>query len=265
MSDNLSISADGAVTVVTLGRPDVLNALDAATIDELTQLFERGLDTGVRCLVLTGSGRAFCAGADLKSARTPGGVRGLRDGYNPMMLAVAALDVPVVAAVNGVAAGSGLSLACAADIRIASTQSAFVPSFSTIGLVPDAGATYFVPRLVGHSRAFWWLAGGQRWDAGEALRHGLVDEVVDHDRLTERTLEAAHELANRPGAAVALTKRALASAARRHLAEQLELEADLQQQALAAPGRAQARADMTERLAGGAGEAEERNDDDATR
>lgn len=241
---------DGAVFIVTLNRPEVLNALDVATLHALADTWREAADPEIRAVVVTGAGRGFCAGADLRAPREParpGG--GLRGTYHPHVLAMAALEKPVIAAVNGPAAGAGLSLAAAADIRVAAEEATFVPAFVTIGLVPDAGAGYFLPRLLGYARAFEWLASGRKLTAAEALAWGLVSEVVPAEKVLPRALQLAHRLAAMPGWAVGLTKRLLERGLRAGLAELLDEEARLQARALAAPGREQARAEMVRRLA----------------
>ncbi|TYK44443.1 enoyl-CoA hydratase/isomerase family protein [Actinomadura decatromicini] len=235
----------GSVLLVTLNRPEVLNAVDDTVVEGMALAWREAADPAVRAVVLTGAGRGFCAGADLKAGRRPDAARpagGLRATFNADMLAMAALEKPVIAAVNGPAAGFGLSLACAADLRIASHAARFVPAFADIGLVPDGGGSYYLARLLGYARAFELLTTGRRLTAAEALDWGLVTEVVEPVALVPRTLDLAARLADRPGLAVPLTKRLLAGAARAHLAEQLEEEARAQEAALGAPGRAAARA-----------------------
>lgn len=243
MTHPVLLEHHGDVLLIRLNRPDRMNAFDRSLHEALSKAWFTAADPAVRCVVLTGEGRGFCAGADLQQALQPQdfGHNTLRHTFHPHMLAMAALDKPVIAAVNGAAAGAGLSLACAADLRLASTSAKFVPAFVDIGLVPDAGGTYYVTRLLGYSKAFAWLAGGERWSAEQALSAGLVNEVLAPQALLPRALELAAALAAQPGAAVGLTKRLLAHAARASLAEQLEAEAEAQTLALRAPGRAEAR------------------------
>ena len=237
---------DGGVLTVTLNRPEVLNALDDAMLDELIDVWQRAHDPGVRAVVVTGAGRAFCAGADLRAPQRDVAeiAHNTRARYNPMALALAGVPVPVIAGVNGPAVGAGLSLACAADIRIASERADFRPGFVNVGAVPDAGASFFVPRLVGYSRALDWLCSSRVLSAEEASAWGLVNEVVPHDQLLDRVQERAVELAAMPGRAVELTKQLLARTSIRVLAEQLELEVAQQTQAVADPDRARARSDV---------------------
>ncbi len=221
---------DGAVLTITLNRPDVLNALNAAVHMGLATALKEARDPDVRAVVITGAGRGFCVGQDLTEFReAPGDIRDqLRSTYHPNVLAIRALEKPVLAGVNGAAAGAGMSLACACDLRIASDAAVFVPGFVNIGLVPDSGGTFFVARLLGYGRAFEWLCSGRRLTAAEAHAWGLVSEVVEADALPVRVAEVAAELAALPTRAIAMTKRLLDRAGGSTLDEQLEWEAQLQ-------------------------------------
>src|SRR5437763_2451260 len=221
---------DGAVLTVTLNRPDVLNALNAATHASLASSLKEARADDVRAVVITGAGRVFCFGQDLTEFRDDAGdiVARLRGNYHPNIKAVRALEKPVIAAVNGAAAGAGLSLACACDLRVASDQATFVPAFVNIGLVPDSGGTFFVTRLVGQARAFEWLCSGRRLTAAEAQQWGVVSEVVEADTLASRAAELASELAALPTRAIGMTKRLLDRAPAATLDDQLEWEAQLQ-------------------------------------
>jgi 2-(1,2-epoxy-1,2-dihydrophenyl)acetyl-CoA isomerase len=223
-------SRDGAVLTVTLNRPDVLNAFNADLHRALAAALQEARADDVRAVVITGAGRGFCVGQDLTEFREAPGDIGerLRGNYHPNILALRALDKPVIAAVNGPAAGAGLSFACACDLRIASDAASFVPAFINIGLVPDSGGTYFVRRLLGTARAFEWLASGRRLTAAEAHAWGLVSEVVEADGLAARAAELAAELAALPTRGIAMTKRLLDHAEHTTLEQQLELEAQLQ-------------------------------------
>ena len=223
-------SREGAALTITLNRPDVLNAFDAAVHQGLAAALKEARAPDVRAVVVTGAGRGFCVGQDLNEFREAAGDIGsrLRAGYHPNILALRALEKPVLAAVNGPAAGAGLSLACACDLRIAADGATFVPAFINIGLVPDSGSTYFVRRLLGTARAFEWLATGRRLTAAEASEWGLVAEVVESDGLAVRAAELARELAALPTRGIAMTKRLLDHAEQTALEEQLELEAQLQ-------------------------------------
>ena len=224
-------SRDGAVQTITLNRPDVLNAFNGAMHRALqAALKDAARDDEVRAVVVTGAGRGFCVGQDLTEFREAPGDIGdrLRAGYHPTILAVRSLEKPVLAAVNGPAAGAGLSLALACDLRLAADSASFVPAFVSIGLVPDSGGTFFTRRLLGYARAFEWLAMGRKLTAAEAHAWGLVSEVVEVDRLPERAAELAAELAALPTRAIGMTKRLLDHAETATLEEQLEREAQLQ-------------------------------------
>ncbi|GAA5078443.1 2-(1,2-epoxy-1,2-dihydrophenyl)acetyl-CoA isomerase [Thermocatellispora tengchongensis] len=241
---------DGPVLTVTLNRPDRLNALDVPTLHALAEAWHEAADPAIRAVVVTGAGRGFCAGADLRAPREglhPGS-SGLRHTYHPHMLAMAALDKPVIAAVNGPAAGAGLSLAAAADLRVAAEEATFVPAFVSVGLIPDAGAGHFLPRLLGYARAYEWVATGRRLSAAEALAWGLVSEVVPAADLMPHATRLAHTLAGMPGRAVGLTKRLFTHGLNSDLAGLLDEEARLQALAVAAPGREQARAAVVGRI-----------------
>jgi 2-(1,2-epoxy-1,2-dihydrophenyl)acetyl-CoA isomerase len=223
-------SRDGAVLTITLNRPDVLNALTAAVHKGLAAAFKEARDDEVRAVVLTGAGRGFCVGQDLTEFQDSAGdiADRLRSTYHPTVNALRALEKPVIAAVNGPAAGAGLSLACACDIRIAADSATFVPAFVNIGLVPDSGGSYFIVRLLGPARAFDWMSSGRRLTAAEAHAWGLVSEVVESDALAGRAAERAAELAALPTRGIGMTKRLFDAAPTSTLEEQLEREAQLQ-------------------------------------
>ena len=221
---------DGAVLTITLNRPDVLNAFNADLHRALSSALGDAQADDVRAVVITGAGRGFCVGQDLTEFREAPGDIGerLRGNYHPNILALRRLEKPVLAAVNGPAAGAGLSFACACDLRLAAASATFVPAFINIGLVPDSGGTYFVRRLLGTARAFEWMTSGRRLSAVEALELGLVSEVVEDEKLAKRAAERAAELAAMPTRGIGLTKRLFDHAENATLEEQLELEAQLQ-------------------------------------
>jgi 2-(1,2-epoxy-1,2-dihydrophenyl)acetyl-CoA isomerase len=223
-------SRDGAVLTITLNRPDVLNAFNASMHKALGGALKDARADDVRAVVITGAGRGFCVGQDLGEFREAPGDIGtrLRANYHPNVLAIRKLEKPVVAAVNGAAAGAGLSFACACDFRIASDQASFVPAFINIGLVPDSGGTFFAARLVGQARAFEWFATGRRLSAAEAHQWGIVNEVVEHEALPERAAAFAAELAAMPTRGIGMTKRLFDRAPTAALEDQLEWEAQLQ-------------------------------------
>jgi 2-(1,2-epoxy-1,2-dihydrophenyl)acetyl-CoA isomerase len=232
VTETVLTSRAGSVLTITLNRPEKLNAFDASMHAALREALGEAEDAGVRAVVVTGAGRGFCVGQDLAEfAEIPDIAEALRGSYHPNIRAIRALEKPVIAAVNGPAAGAGLSLACACDLRIASDAAVFVPGFIGIGLVPDAGGAYFIGRLLGAARAFELMASGRRLSAQEALAWGLVSEVVEAGRFEERVEEFAGEWAARPTRGVALTKRLFDAAERASLDETLELEGELQAEA----------------------------------
>ena len=223
-------SREGGVLTITLNRPDVLNAFNAAMHKGLAVALKEARAPDVRAVVLTGAGRGFCVGQDLSEFREAPGDIGtrLREGYHPNVLAIRALEKPVIAAVNGPAAGAGLSFACACDVRIASDSASFVPAFINLGLVPDSGGSYFVTRILGPARAFEWLATGRKLTAAEAYAWGLVSEVVEADAFPARVAAFAADFAAMPTRGIGMTKRLVDQALTARLEEQLEREADLQ-------------------------------------
>jgi 2-(1,2-epoxy-1,2-dihydrophenyl)acetyl-CoA isomerase len=241
---DVATSRAGAVLTITLDRPDVLNALSSSMQRQLAAALEEARDPSVRAVVLTGAGRGFCAGQDL--AELEGGALDigdrLREHHNRNVLALRALEKPVIAAVNGPAAGAGLSLALACDVRIAAEDASFVPGFVGVGLAPDSGATWLVRHVLGSGRAFEWLATGRRLTAAEALQWGLVSEVVPAAELGDRAAEVAELFAAMPTRAVWETKRLLDASESATLAEQLDAEAWAQADLVRTP-------DFTEGLA----------------
>ena len=235
MSDEVLTSREGAVLTVTLNRPEVYNAFNRALHDALREALTEAQDPAVRCVVVTGAGKGFCAGQDLKEfGQVSASIRdALEQTYHPNIRLVRALEKPVIAAVNGPAAGAGLSFACACDIRVASDAATFVPGFVGIGLVPDSGGTWFIHRLLGFARAFEWMCANTRLSATEALDWGLVSEVVPAASFESRVAELAAEWAARPTLAVGRTKQLFEHAFSASLEEQLALEAELQQASVA--------------------------------
>jgi 2-(1,2-epoxy-1,2-dihydrophenyl)acetyl-CoA isomerase len=225
------VTQDAGVLTITLNRPDVLNALNREVHARIFEALEQAkTDDSIRAVVITGAGRGFCVGQDLQEFALGAGdvAQNRRENYHRNLLAIRALDKPVIAAVNGAAAGAGMSLALACDVRIASRSASFVPAFIKIGLIPDSGGTWLVRRLLGAARAFEWLTTGRRLGADEARDWGLVSEVVEDDELPERMHEVAALYAGMPTRAVWQTKRLLDEAESATFAEQLELEATTQ-------------------------------------
>jgi 2-(1,2-epoxy-1,2-dihydrophenyl)acetyl-CoA isomerase len=223
---------DGAVLTLTLNRPDSYNAFTRNLHTELhAALVDEAADPAVRAVVVTGAGKGFCAGQDIREfTELSSSIRdALEETYHVNVRALRALEKPVIAAVNGAAAGAGLSLACACDVRVASDAATFVPGFIGIGLVPDSGGTWFVHRLLGYARAFEWMCTNRRLSAMEALEWGLVAEILPAAEFDERVAEIAARWAALPTRAVALTKQLLDHAAAAALDVQLALEAQLQE------------------------------------
>ncbi len=244
-----SAQADHVLTL-TLDRPEALNALDPALkAGLLAALKAAARDRSVRAIVLTGAGRAFCAGQDLRETGITGSRIGreVRDRYNPLILALARLEKPVVAAVNGVAAGAGMSLALACDIRLAADTATFTCAFGRVGLVPDSGLSWFLPRIVGLGRALELALTTDPVDAATAERIGLVNRVVPAADLAAEAAALAGRLAGGAPLAMGLTKRALLAATSLDLESALEAEAQLQTAAGRSPDHAEGIAAFTEK------------------
>jgi 2-(1,2-epoxy-1,2-dihydrophenyl)acetyl-CoA isomerase len=234
MADEVLTSRDGSVVTITFNRPDVYNAFNRPLHAALREALTEAEDASVRCVVVTGAGKGFCAGQDLKEFGDVSGsiADALEASYHPNVRLVRGLAKPVIAAVNGAAAGAGLSFACACDLRVAAESATFVPGFVGIGLVPDAGGTWFVHRLLGFARAFEWMSSNRRLTAAEALEWGLVSEVIPDDAFAARVAELAAEWAARPTLAIGRTKRLFEHAYAAALDAQLALEAQLQQESV---------------------------------
>jgi 2-(1,2-epoxy-1,2-dihydrophenyl)acetyl-CoA isomerase len=236
--ENRYISRDSshAVLTITLNRPEVLNSCNRPMVAELRDAVEQAAeDDAVRAVLLTGAGRAFCAGQDLAEAVPLEGPRPdigeIVEGYNQVVLAIRAIGKPVVAAVNGVAAGAGANIALACDFVIASETASFIQAFAKIGLVPDNGGTFFLPRLVGVARATQLAMLAEKLEARQALDWGMIFRVVPPGDLMEHATAFARELAGQPTRALGLIKRGLNAAWQNDLATQLALEVQLQREA----------------------------------
>jgi len=242
--ETILYEAGEGVGTITLNRPDSLNSVNGALGKELLAALKAAeRDAEVRCLVLRGAGRAFCAGQDLRErqattatvdARSSGAATNslgdsLRERYNPIILRLRGMEKPVVAAVNGAAAGAGMSLALACDLVVAASDAQFIEVFARVGLVPDSGSTYFLPRLVGRARAFELMALTEPLRADDALRLGVVNRVVPPEDLRSTAHDLALRLAQGPTKALGLMKRALNRATEADLADALEYEAHLQE------------------------------------
>jgi 2-(1,2-epoxy-1,2-dihydrophenyl)acetyl-CoA isomerase len=219
---------DGDVAVIRLNRPDELNAVTLPMLDLLAATLRRAVDEGARAVLLTGEGRAFCAGASLKEGQ--GGDPGdrLRNHYNPVQQAMADLPIPIVTAMNGAAAGAGAALALGADIVIAGTQSYLLLAFANIGLVPDAGATWLIAKAAGRAKVLEMALLGERLSARDAMEAGLVTQVVDESALFETAMDYARRLAAMPTVALGLIRKQVKAALSGTLEETLTLEAEHQ-------------------------------------
>lgn len=220
------------VARITLNRPDQLNAFTERMHRELLDALKQAdKNPEVRCVVLTGAGKAFNAGQDLAevAGQTIDFGEFLRKRYNPLILQLQKLEKPVIAAVNGVAAGAGMSLALACDIRVASEKASFTDVFVNIGLVPDSGGCYFLPRIVGIGKALELAFTGDKLSAGEAFRIGLVNKVLPAETFEADVLEYAAKLAKLPTKAIGLIKRTMYKGLHMSLQETLEYEAYAQE------------------------------------
>jgi 2-(1,2-epoxy-1,2-dihydrophenyl)acetyl-CoA isomerase len=235
----LRVERDGGVAILTLDRPDVLNAFDEALTSALAAaVADAARDAAVRCVVITGAGRAFSAGQDLRD-RAAALEKGaelrlgdeLRRRYHPIVSAIREMRKPVVAAVNGVAAGAGLGLAVCCDVRVAAESATFRAAWARVGLVPDAASAYFLPRLVGFGRAVDIVFGGEPITSGAALGMGLATRVWPDAEFADRWRAYARDLAAGPTEAYALTKEGLNASGELGLRGFLELEAGLQDRA----------------------------------
>jgi 2-(1,2-epoxy-1,2-dihydrophenyl)acetyl-CoA isomerase len=230
--ETLLFEVDGAVAVVALNRPEVRNALDRRMAAELMQVLDELADPAIRAVVLTGAGGAFCSGQDLRMAAQEGGFGSagaiVRETWNPIVLGIRRLPKPVLAAIAGPAVGAGMSLALACDVRLAGESAQLGFGFARIGLMPDAGTTWLLPRLVGLGRAQELVFSARTLPATEALGLGLVEMVVPDEQVLEDARTMASLLATGPTLAYAAAKQAMTRSFELTLEEALELEADLQ-------------------------------------
>jgi 2-(1,2-epoxy-1,2-dihydrophenyl)acetyl-CoA isomerase len=233
--ETILFSVEDAAARLTLNRPDRLNSFTVQMHDEIRDALDHiDADKSVRVLLITGAGRGFCAGQDLSDrAVTPGndGVdlgASLEERYNPLIRRLTSLEMPVICAVNGVAAGAGANIAFAADIVLAARSAKFIQSFANIGLVPDSGGTWILPRLVGQARALGLTLTGDPLFAEKAEEWGLIWKAVDDDKLAEEANALVAKFASAPTRGLAETKQAIRSTWSRSLDQQLDLERDLQ-------------------------------------
>ncbi|MCO5097788.1 MAG: 2-(1,2-epoxy-1,2-dihydrophenyl)acetyl-CoA isomerase PaaG [Rhodocyclaceae bacterium] len=235
MSAILYQFSDG-VARITLNRPDKLNSLNEAMHGELRQAIGRVQTDGARSLVLTGAGRAFCTGQDLSERVTPPGAPppdlglSIETHYKPLVLALRTLPLPVIAAVNGAAAGAGANLALACDIVLAARSAFFIQAFSRLGLAPDCGGSYFLPRLAGTARALGLALTAGKLPAEQAAAWGMIWQCLDDDKLMPEAEALAVRFAQGPPLAYAAIKRALYASPHNTLEQQLDMERDTQGQ-----------------------------------
>ena len=223
------------VTVITLNRPDKFNSFNREMSLELhAALDEAENDTNCRCIVLTGTGKAFCAGQDLAEAIDPNGPglkRIVDEHYNPLIMRLRKIEKPIIGAVNGVAAGAGANIAIACDIVVATASASFIQAFSKIGLVPDSGGTFFLPRLIGWQRAAALMMTGDKVSAAEALQIGMLYKVYEDASFVEETMKLATYMSNMPTKGIGYTKRLLNESAYNTYDKQLQFESFMQTEA----------------------------------
>ena len=223
---------NGPLAILTLNRPEKYNAFNREMALALQSALDECADPSIRAVMITGSGKAFCSGQDLAEAIDPNGPgmkKILAEHYNPIV----ALEKPVVAAVNGVAAGAGANLALCCDITVATTSASFIQAFSKIGLVPDTGGSYFLPRLVGKQKATAWMMLGDKIGAREAEQYGMIYAVYPDADFSKAARELAEQLSQMPTQALARIKKQVQLSFSQSLEQQLQTEDDLQQESAA--------------------------------
>ena len=244
--ETIKLEMEGGLGILTLNRPDKLNSFNEQMFKDLSQAFdlidpETNPDGGVRCLLITGAGRGFCAGQDLgdptvmqghsSGSDKPDLGQAVEEKYNPLVRRIAHLSIPVVCAVNGVAAGAGSSIALGCDIVYAAKSASFIQSFCKIGLIPDSGGTWHLPRLVGRARALGLSLLGNKLPAEKAAQWGLIWECVEDEELMNTAFNTAQYLATQPTQGLNLIKKTLLVSSSHTLDEQLDLERDAMRQA----------------------------------
>ena len=233
--ENILFEIQSGVAKITLNRPDKLNSFNRSMSLELISALEQAEgDDNVRAILLTGAGRGFCAGQDLSEAVGDDAYEIediIEKQYNPIVKLLRSIEKPIVCAVNGVAAGAGANIAFACDITIASSEAKFIQSFAAIGLIPDSGGTFYLPRMVGMQNAAALMMTGDKVTADRAKELGMIYDVAPADKLIENTTELAQKLALMPTKGIGLTKRALNESMSNTFDEQLRLEQKLQKEA----------------------------------
>lgn len=227
---------NNGIAFITLNRPDKLNAFNCTMALLMQEKLQACNSSNVRCVYITGMGKGFCAGQDLEEVLDPNGPgmnKILKEQFNPIITLIQQLQKPVVAAVNGVAAGAGANIALACDIVVANEQASFIQAFSKIGLIPDSGGTYFLPRLIGYQKAMALMMLGDKVSATEAVHMGMIYKTFSPGEFENAAKQLAQQLANMPTQALAYIKQALQVSMHQNLNQQLELEDVLQQKAAA--------------------------------
>ncbi len=231
----LRISHENGVCTLTLNRPDVFNSFNRSMGKALQNaLDECEKDNSVRAIVISGEGKAFCAGQDLAEATDPNGPEMrtiVQETYNPIILRLRSIEKPIIAAVNGVAAGAGANIALACDLTIAKESASFIQAFSKIGLIPDSGGTYFLPRIVGLQKAVGMMMTGEKISAQQADKMGMIYRCVPDDEFEEEVSKLANYLAKMPTRGLGLTKKAVNAGLSNDLHTQLQMEEEIQTEA----------------------------------
>ncbi len=229
---HIEIERQGSIAILRLNRPDKFNSFNRAMAKELqTALDECSHSKDIRAIVITGNGKAFCAGQDLQEVTgpdAPGFNTILSEGYNPIVSKIRTMHKPVIAAVNGVAAGAGANIALCCDIVIAASSASFIQAFSKIGLIPDSGGTFFLPRLIGFQKASALMMLGEKVSATQAESLGMIYQVVDDEQFADTWMKLAQTLSEMPTHGLALTKQALNASMSNTFTDQLVLEEKLQ-------------------------------------
>jgi 2-(1,2-epoxy-1,2-dihydrophenyl)acetyl-CoA isomerase len=229
--ESIIFSIQNGVGKITLSRPDVLNSFNMPMAKEMqAALDESASNKAVRAVLLTGAGRAFCAGQDLASAIAPGAdIKVIvQQQYNPIIHKIRNIEKPVICAVNGVAAGAGANLAIACDIVLSAASASFIQAFSKIGLIPDSGGTFFLPRLIGLQRATALMMLGDKISAQQAMDMGMIYKVLPDDTLMSEAEKLAGQMAQMPTRGLGLTKKLLNASLNNNLSEQLDMEGEIQ-------------------------------------
>jgi len=233
MNNSILIKIENQVAYITLNRPEVFNSFNREMAFSLQSILDDcEHNNGVRSIVITGNGKAFCAGQDLKEVTNPelnpGFKKILEEHYNPIITRIRAINKPIIAAVNGVAAGAGANIALSCDLVVASNKASFIQAFSKIGLIPDSGGSFFLPRLIGFQKATALMMLGDKVTAEEAEELGMIFKVISSESFNEEVEKLAVKLANMPTKALGLIKELLSKSMTNTLEQQLELEGKLQ-------------------------------------